>query len=82
VRRILNLSASEWIDEKGLTWLEAAPKIKLFSVKYARSPYPLTQEEQSLLFQKLPDYLARMPLYKVNTGCREQEVCRLRWTTR
>src|SRR5690606_29574216 len=32
-----------------------------------------------LLFQELPDYLARMALYKVNTGCREQEVCRLRW---
>lgn len=79
VRRVVNLAASEWIDEKGLTWLETAPKIKLFSVKDARSPYPLTQEEQSLLFQELPDYLARMALYKVNTGCREQEVCRLRW---
>mgnify|MGYP002401142142 CR=1 FL=1 len=79
VRRILNLAASEWIDEKGLTWLETAPKIKLFSVKDARSPYPLTQEEQALLFQELPDYLARMALYKVNTGCREQEVCTLRW---
>lgn len=79
VRRMLNLAASEWIDEKGLTWLETAPKIKLFSVKDSRSPYPLTQEEQSLLFQELPDYLARMALYKVNTGCREQEVCKLRW---
>lgn len=58
VRRILNLAASEWIDEKGLTWLETAPKIKLFSVKASRSPYPLTQEEQSLLFQELPDHLA------------------------
>jgi integrase len=79
VRRVLNLAVSEWIDEKGLTWLETAPKIKLFSVKDSRSPYPLTQEEQSLLFQELPDHLARMALFKVNTGCREQEVCRLRW---
>jgi integrase len=79
VRRILNLAASEWIDEKGMTWLEAAPKIKLFPVKDARSPYPLTQEEQSLLFHELPDHLARMALFKVNTGCREQEVCTLRW---
>jgi integrase len=31
------------------------------------------------VFQELPDHLARMALYKVNTGCREQEVCRLRW---
>lgn len=79
VRRVLNLAASEWIDEKGLTWLETAPKIKLLSIKDARKPYPLTEEEQSLLFQELPDYLARMALYKVNAGCREQEVCRLRW---
>jgi integrase len=79
VRRILNLSASEWIDEKGMTWLEAAPKIKLFPVKDARSPYPLTQEEQGVLFRELPDHLARMALFKVNTGCREQEVCTLRW---
>jgi integrase len=79
VRRILNLAASEWIDDKGMTWLEAAPKIKLLPVKDARSPYPLTQEEQGVLFQELPDHLARMALFKVNTGCREQEVCGLRW---
>lgn len=29
VRRILNLAASEWVDDYGLTWLQAAPKIKL-----------------------------------------------------
>ncbi len=32
-----------------------------------------------MLFQELPDHLARMALFKVNTGCREQEVCGLRW---
>lgn len=53
VRRILNLAASEWIDEKGMTWLDAAPKIKLFPVKDARLPYPLTQEEQGFLFREL-----------------------------
>jgi integrase len=79
VRHILNLAASEWIDERGKTWLETAPKIKLFSVKDARQPYPLTAEEQALLFQQLPDHLAQMALFKVNTGCREQEVCGLRW---
>ncbi len=29
VRHILNLAASEWLDENGKTWLEHAPKIKL-----------------------------------------------------
>jgi integrase len=56
-----------------------APKIKLFPVKDARPPYPLSAEEQALLFRELPDHLARMALFKVNTGCREQEVCRLKW---
>jgi integrase len=63
----------------GKTWLETAPKIKLFPIKDARSPYPLSREEQALLFQELPDHLARMALFKVNTGLREQEVCRLKW---
>jgi integrase len=79
VRRVLNLAASEWMDRQGKTWLETAPKIKLFPVKDARSPYPLTREEQALLFQELPDHLARMALFKVNTGLREKEVCRLKW---
>jgi integrase len=79
VRRVLNLAASEWMDGCGKTWLEAAPKIKLFPVKDARSPYPLTREEQALLFQELPDHVARMALFKVNTGLREQEVCGLKW---
>jgi len=47
----LNLSASEWMDEEGMTWLDSAQKIKLFPIKDARSPYPLTREEQGLLFR-------------------------------
>ena len=31
VRRILNLAASEWVDTHGLTWLPAAPKLKLLA---------------------------------------------------
>jgi len=44
-----------------------------------RQPYPLTRDEQQLLFGLLPKRLADMALFKVNTGCREQEVCGLRW---
>lgn len=79
VRRVLNLAASEWVDDQGDTWLETAPRIKLFPVRDARSPYPLTREEQALLLEELPDHLARMALFKVNTGTREQEVCGLKW---
>lgn len=79
VRHILNLATSEWRDEQGLTWLEYAPKIKLIPVKDGRAPYPLARDEQAMLFQELPDHLARMALFKVNTGCRDREVCSLKW---
>ena len=79
IRHILNLAASEWRDEQGPTWLEHAPKIKLLQVRDGRRPYPLSREEQTLRFQELPDHLARMALFKVNTGCRDQEVCGLKW---
>jgi integrase len=79
VRRIVNLAASEWVDDQGLTWLLAAPKIKLLPDLHKRAPYPLNWEEQERLFGELPDYLAQMSLFAVNTGCRDQEVCSLRW---
>ena len=79
VRHILNLAAGEWLDEYGLTWLASAPKIKLLPQQDARKPYPLSWEEQTCLLKELPLHLARMMLFKVNTGCREQEVCGLRW---
>ena len=42
-------------------------------------PYSLSWDEQAILFEELPDHLLAMALYKVNTGWREQEVCKLRW---
>jgi hypothetical protein len=50
VRRILNLASSEWRDEKGLTWREHAPKITLLRVRDSRPAYPLSREEQDMLF--------------------------------
>ena len=79
VRHILNLAASEWMDDNGLTWLSSAPKIKLLSINDARKPYPLNWEEQERLFKELPSHLRRMALFAVNTGCRDQEICSLRW---
>ena len=79
VRHILNLAASEWMDEYGLTWLASAPKIKLLPEHDARKPYPLTWDEQHKLFDALPSHLEKMALFAVNTGCRDQEICELRW---
>lgn len=79
VRRILNLAAQEWVDEHGLTWLASAPKIKLLPDTEKRQPYPLSWDEQARLFRELPAHLAAMALFAVNTGCRDSEVCALRW---
>jgi len=79
VRRILNLAANEWMDNNNLSWLLNAPKIKLLPKTDVRKPYPLSWEEQKRLFKELPLHLKRMALFAVNTGCRDQEICHLRW---
>jgi len=79
VRHILNLAAGEWMDEFGLTWLASSPKIKLLPQVDSRKPYPITWEEQEKLFSALPDYVRDMALFAVNTGCRDKEVCNLKW---
>ena len=78
-RCILNLAAGVWMDEHGLTWLANAPKIKLLPELDARKPYPLDWEEQEKLFSALPPHLQEMALFAVNTGCRDREICRLKW---
>lgn len=79
VRRILNLAATEWIDEYGMTWLLAAPKIKLLPDTNKRLPNPLSWTEQDSLFKELPRHLAEMALFGVNSGCRDSEICNLQW---
>ncbi len=39
----------------------------------------MTWGAQSILFGELPAHLQAMALFKVNTGTRKQEVCKLRW---
>ena len=80
VRRILNLAARKWRDEEsGLTWLESVPLITFLDTSDERKAYPLSWREQQVLISELPGYLANMALFKVNSGCREQEVCKLQW---
>ncbi len=78
VLRILNLAA-EWKDENAMTWLAVAPKINLLPDNNKRQPYPLNWEEQARLFRELPSHLVEMAFFAVNTGCRDSEVCNLRW---
>jgi len=80
VRRILNLCARLWRDESDRPWLDTAPLIQMQRHPNKRTPYPLSMKEQWLLFSELAPHLARMALFKVNTGTREHEVCSLRWS--
>jgi len=80
VRRILNLAASAWRDERGHTWLERAPHITMLPlVGHQRPPRPIAWSEQRTLLPLLPDHLARMSLFTLNTGVRDDVVCSLRW---
>jgi hypothetical protein len=67
------------MDSTNLTWLHSVPKIRLLTKNDVRKPYPLDWEEQERLFKVLPLYLRRMALFAVNAGCRDQEICSLRW---
>ena len=80
VIRVLNLCARKWRDDERRPWLDVVPMISLLDEKTnCRKPYPLSWEEQSILFAELPAHLQAMAMFKVNTGCREQEVCKLQW---
>jgi integrase len=79
VRRILNLAVTEWLDEQGLTWLATPTKIRLLPDLHKRQPYPMSWDEQARLFRELPTHLEEMALFAVNTGCRDAEICCLRW---
>jgi integrase len=78
---VLNKAARVWRTEDGTPWLtQAPPRVTRLSTAGKRArPYPLSWSEQDRLFKRLPRHLADAALYAVNTGCREQEVCQLRW---
>jgi len=78
---VLNRAAKLWRDEYGRPWLSQAPatlsRLSLAG-RQARS-YPLSWSEQDRLIHPMP-HLADAVLFAINTGCREQEICRLQWS--
>lgn len=81
VSAVLNRAARVWRTDEGTPWLrQAPPRLSRLSTKGRQAkPYPLSWDEQDKLFQRLPQHLADAALFAINTGCREQEVCQLRW---
>src|SRR5437773_4995291 len=45
-----------------------------------RLPHPINWDEQERIFRRLPDHLARMALFAVNTGLRDANLCGLQWS--
>jgi integrase len=78
IRRVLTLAARLWRDDQGNAWLSEAPLLQPLKTD-SRKPYPISWDEQTRLLAELPQHLADMILFAVNTGCREQEICGLRW---
>ncbi len=78
VKRVLNLAARVWRHSNGMTYLDTAPLIQTVKGK-SRKAFPITWEQQRLLFAELPPHLERMATFMVNTGLREGELCGLRW---
>ena len=81
VSAVLNRAARVWRTEAGTPWLrQAPPRLTRMSTKGRQAkPYSLSWAEQDTLFRLLPRHLADAALIAVNTGCREQEICQLRW---
>jgi integrase len=79
VRTILNRAARAWRDDNGQPWLHTAPPLITMEQENRRPPYPLSWEEQDVLFPELPAHLQTMALFDVNTGLRDENVCGLRW---
>lgn len=81
VRRVLNLAAGVWRDEATTkAWLLQAPKITMLPlVGEQREPRPISWKEQDALFAQLPEHLADMAEFVVNTGVRNGVVCNLEW---
>jgi integrase len=79
-RRMLRLAAEVWCHPgTNMTWLERAPAIVAERGHRAREPYPLDACEQELLFNELTPGRRRIAQFAVNTGLRDQELCRLQW---
>lgn len=79
VQTICNRAATVWRHPNGMTWLAHAPTIVRLEQFDQRPPRPISWAEQRRLIPELPAHLARMALFDLNTGLREQALCNLRW---
>jgi integrase len=79
VRTVLNRAARVW-RSNGRPWLSVPPLIEMLDERtQRRPPYPITWSEQAELIKHLPAHLQRMVLFALNSGARDDNVCKLQW---
>jgi len=84
VRHMLNVAARKWrVDIGGgrtAPVLQQVPLLTMLPLDgHQREPHPISWEEQRRLLPLLPPHLARMSLFVLNTGVRDDVVVSLRW---
>ena len=89
--KIGRLAAEEWRRKGGKPFLASFTRSYLIKEKEegglvaehglnpTKEARPLFPDEQLILFKELPDHLKPIFEFGVNTGCRDQELCNLKW---
>ena len=89
--KIGRLATEEWRRKGGKPFIESftcaylikekeeSGLVEDFGLKPTKEPRPLFPGEQIILFNELPEHLKPVFEFGVNTGCRDQELCNLRW---
>jgi len=89
--KIGRLAIEEWRRKGGKPFIESFTRAYLikekeesglvadFGLKPTKEPRPLFPDEQIVLFNELPAHLRPVFEFGINTGCRDQELCNLRW---
>ncbi len=78
VRAVLKAASTQWFHDNGHPWLVSIPSLPRLKIPKA-GIRAITLKEQKALIREMPDYLAEMTLFTVNTGLRRGEVTALRW---
>ena len=74
LRKMLNVAVDwDYLDEADL------PKIKMIKTEQNLKQRILKQDEESRLLNLVPDYLADIIKFALNTGCRKGEILHLKW---
>lgn len=77
--RAVLTTAARVLRDGDRPWLDTVPLLQMLPTTDAARAYPLSWDEQTRLLAALPGHLATMALYALHTGCREGEICSLRW---